>query len=129
MCQGEVPRLKPVEISQHLVLCMIAIEDLVSQERSGSGQICRIGSLDSLTEVPNGKRQSLMADEHLHEAPDIVLSCGFVERDAKRIVLVPAKVHALVVGTYENLLALGLGDSHAKGIEEFFAAHFKPKLP
>src|SRR5262249_12017380 len=127
MCQREVPRLEPVEISKHLVLGMIAIEDLVSQERTCSGQIFRIGGADRLTKVPNGKRQSLMADEYLHKAPDIVFSCGLVESDAKRIVVMAAKIHTLVVGSYEYLLALGLGHSHTNRIEKFFAAHVKPK--
>src|SRR5215467_7219927 len=129
MCQREVSRLEPVEISKHLVLGMIAIEHLVSQERTRSGQICWIGGADRLTKVANGKRQSLMADEHLHKAPDIVFSCGLVESDAERIVVMAAKIYTLVVGTYKNLLALGLRHSHANGIEKFFAAHFKPKLP
>ena len=34
----EVARLKPMEISQHLMLGMIAIEHLVREEGSSSGQ-------------------------------------------------------------------------------------------
>src|SRR5215467_10425834 len=100
MCQRKVPRLEPVEISKHLMLGMIAMEDLVSQERTRSSQICWIGGADRLTKVPKGKRQPLMPDEHLQEAPDIVLSRGLVESDAKRIVIMAAKIHTLVVGTY-----------------------------
>ena len=77
--QGEVARLKPMEVTEQLMLGMIPVEHFVGKVGSRPGKVCGVRRPDGVTQFLYRQRQSLMPDEYFPQAPDITFLGRFIK--------------------------------------------------
>ncbi len=125
MHEGEVARLQPVEVAQHLVLGVVPLEDLVGQEGAGA----RMGRLQLRLgpATGGGKRGLVPAPEALEQGEEIGVGHGLVEGHPDRSVLVPPQVDPPVAAPGEDALSPPGVHPHPQGVEERIAAQVEPQ--
>ncbi len=106
MDERQILDLKTVNIPQHLVLRVIAVEHLVGQVRAGAGEARGETCVDVAAQVPHLKRQPIMAGKNFHQAANFVFRAHFIQRNPNGVVFMPAKIDAGLVGPDQDGLRL-----------------------
>ena len=128
MDEREIFRCEAMDISQHLMFGVIAIEDFMGQVGAGAGEMSRETGGDLLAQVPDLKWQAIMADEDFQQAPDFVLRAQFIQGNPDRVVLMSAKIDAGFVGSEQNRLRLHFRQSNPNRIEVLFRSDIESEL-
>ena len=96
--------MEAVNISQHLVLGMVPIEDLVGEVLAGARQ--GIGKADGhrADQVFDCERDRLVAGKDFEEGLDFLDSGNLIESNTDGVVLEPPKIDAPCMGASEDPL-------------------------
>jgi hypothetical protein len=78
MDERQILGFKTVDIPQHLMFRVVAIEHLVGEIRAGAGEIRRETCRDAAALVSHLKRQPIMADKNFHQATNFVLRAHLI---------------------------------------------------
>ena len=127
--ERQILSLKTVDIPQHLMFRMIAIEHLVGEIRAGAGEIRRETCRDAAAQVSHLKRQPIMADKNFHQAMDFVFRAHLIQRNPDGVVLISSKIDAGFVGPDHDGFGLHLRQTNPNRIEVGFCCDLESELP
>ena len=125
MAERKVARFEPLEVAEHLRLAVVAVEDVVLEERAGAGEGCGDGDFGIGGQLGHGPCDGFAAVQDDEDFGHVGFAGGLVQRDADGVRVEDAEVDLVRFGELGDVDRAFAAQADGKRVEEQVGRHLE----